>query len=79
MRRSPSTIGPVQLLVVLGFDRQAFQGEIRAELERLRDDDKVRVIDFLAVHKAAGGQVTVLKESQLDSGEMLEFGRSSVL
>jgi len=71
-------MGPVALLVVLGFDRPDFPGEIRAELERRRDDDKVRVIDFLAVHKAAG-QVTVLKKSQLDSGEMLEFGRSSVL
>jgi len=66
-------IGPVQLLV-LGFDRPDFQGEIRAELERLRDDDKVRVIDFLAVRKAADGEVTVLKESQLDATEMLEFG-----
>ena len=46
-------MGPVALLVVLGFDRPDFQGEIRAELEQLRDDDKVRVIDFLAVHKAA--------------------------
>ena len=73
-------MGPVALLVVLGFDRPAFPGAIRAELEQLRDDDdKVRVIDFLAVHKAAGAQVTVLKQSQLDSGEMLEFGRSSVL
>jgi uncharacterized membrane protein len=66
-------IGPVQLLV-LGFDRPDFQGEIRAELERLREDDKVRVIDFLAVYKAPGGEVTVLKESQLDAAEMLEFG-----
>ncbi|HEY0815202.1 MAG TPA: hypothetical protein VGE11_18180 [Pseudonocardia sp.] len=67
------TIGPVQLLV-LGFDRPEFHGEIRAELERLRDDDKVRVIDFLAVQKGANGEVTVLKESQLDTGEMMEFG-----
>ena len=66
-------IGPVQLLV-LGFDRPDFQGEIRAELERLREDDKVRVIDFLAVYKSPGGEVTVLKESQLDAAEMLEFG-----
>jgi hypothetical protein len=29
-------IGPVQLLVV-GFKRPDFQGEIRAELDRLRD------------------------------------------
>jgi uncharacterized membrane protein len=67
------TIGPVQLLV-LGFDRPDFHGEIRAELERLRDADMVRVIDFLAVHKALGGEVTVLKESQLDAEQMVEFG-----
>ena len=30
------TIGPVQLLV-LGFRHPDFQGEIRAELQRLRD------------------------------------------
>jgi hypothetical protein len=29
-------------------------------LKRLRDDDKVRVIDFLAVYKAPGGDVTVV-------------------
>ncbi len=71
------TIGPVQLLV-LGFDRPDFHGEIRAELERLRDDDKVRVVDFLAVYKAPGGEVTVLKESRLDAAEMLEFGATWV-
>ena len=37
-------IGPVQLLVV-GFKHPDFQGEIRAELDRLRDNDLVRVID----------------------------------
>ncbi|GAA4697186.1 DUF1269 domain-containing protein [Pseudonocardia yuanmonensis] len=67
------TIGPVQMLV-LGFDHPNFQGRIRAELERLRDDDMVRVIDFLAVQKAVGGEVTVLKETQLDEAERAEFG-----
>jgi uncharacterized membrane protein len=67
------TIGPVQLLV-LGFERPDFHGEIRAELERLRDDDMVRVIDFLGVYKAVGGEVTVLKESQLAPEEAVEFG-----
>jgi hypothetical protein len=67
------TIGPVQLLV-LGFNHPDFQGEIRAELQRLRDADTVRVIDFLAVYKAVGGDVAVLKESQLDAEEMVEFG-----
>jgi len=67
------TIGPVQLLVI-GFARPDFEGEILAELERLRAADTVRVIDALAVYKAVGGTVRVLKESQLSSEEMAEFG-----
>jgi uncharacterized membrane protein len=67
------TIGPVQLLV-LGFARPDFQGEVLAELQRLRDDDMVRVIDALAVYKAVGGQVSALKETQLSGEEMAEFG-----
>jgi uncharacterized membrane protein len=66
-------IGPVQLLV-LGFDHPNFQGKILAELQRLRDDDMVRVIDALAVYKAVGGEVTALKETQLSGEEMAEFG-----
>jgi hypothetical protein len=68
------TGGPVQLLV-LGFGEPDCQGEIRAELERLRPGrDMVRVINFLAVYTAVGGEVAVLKESQLDAEEMVEFG-----
>jgi uncharacterized membrane protein len=67
------TIGPVQLLV-LGFDKPDFHGEIRAELNRLRDDDMVRVIDALAVHKSADGSVETLHGSQLSSDEQAEFG-----
>ena len=48
-------IGPVQLLV-LGFKEPNFQGEIRAELDRLRDNDLVRVLDALAVRKTADGR-----------------------
>ena len=40
-------IGPVQL-IVLGFDHPNFNGEVIAELERLRQSDTVRVIDALA-------------------------------
>jgi hypothetical protein len=49
------TIGPVQLLV-LGFGQADFQGEIRVELERLRDADVVRVIDFLAVQRMSAAR-----------------------
>jgi hypothetical protein len=37
-------IGPVELLV-LGFDKPDFHGEIIEELEQLRETDTVRVID----------------------------------
>jgi uncharacterized membrane protein len=66
-------IGPVQLLV-LGFKQPDFQGEIREELDRLRDNDLVRVIDALGVRKDAGGQVDVLHESQLSGDEQQAFG-----
>jgi uncharacterized membrane protein len=66
-------IGPVQLLV-LGFQHPNFQGEIREELHRLRDNDLVRVIDALAVRKDADGGVQVLHESQLSDEEQAAFG-----
>jgi uncharacterized membrane protein len=66
-------IGPVQLLVV-GFSHPQFQGGIRAELDRLRDNDLVRVIDVLAVRKDADGQAEVLHESQLSPDEQQAFG-----
>jgi uncharacterized membrane protein len=67
------TIGPVQLLV-LGFDHPRFEGEILAELQRLRNNDVVRVVDALAVYKDAKGEVTGLKGSQLSGEETAEFG-----
>jgi hypothetical protein len=67
------TIGPVQLLV-LGFDKPDFRGEIIDELERLRESDTVRVIDALVVFKDAEGEVAVLKGSQLSKDEAEEFG-----
>jgi uncharacterized membrane protein len=66
-------IGPVQLLVV-GFNHPDFQGEIRQELQRLRDNDLVRVIDALAVRKDADGEVATLHESQLSADEQQAFG-----
>jgi uncharacterized membrane protein len=66
-------IGPVQLLV-LGFEKPDFQGEILAELDRLKESDVVRVIDGLAVHKDAEGEVTVLERSDLSKEEAAEFG-----
>jgi uncharacterized membrane protein len=66
-------IGPVQLLVV-GFKHPDFQGEIREELDRLRDNDLVRVIDALAVRKDADGNAEALHASQLSGDEQAAFG-----
>jgi uncharacterized membrane protein len=66
-------IGPVQLLV-LGFSHPDFQGGIRGELDRLRDNDLVRVIDALAVQKDADGNVTTLHDSQLTGDQQAAFG-----
>jgi uncharacterized membrane protein len=66
-------IGPVQLLV-LGFNHPNFHGEIIEELERLRDSDTVRVIDALAVHKDADGEMEVAHLSNLTLDEAIEVG-----
>ena len=66
-------IGPVQL-IVLGFNHPEFHGEIIAELERLRESDTVRVIDALAVHKDADGEIEVQHLSNLSKGEAIELG-----
>ena len=66
-------IGPVQL-IVLGFAHPEFHGEIKAELERLRDSDTVRVIDALAVHKDADGEIEVEHLSNLSQEEAIELG-----
>ena len=66
-------IGPVQL-IVLGFNHPEFHGEIIQELERLRESDTVRVIDALAVHKDADGEIEVAHLSNLTKDEAIELG-----
>ena len=67
------SIGPVQL-ITLGFSHPDFHGEIRAELERLRQSDTVRVIDALAVYKDAAGGIEVEHLSNLSTEEAVELG-----
>ena len=61
--------GPVQILVV-GFDHPEFKGKIRAELERLRDNDVVRLIDLLVVRKDDDGNIERLQQSDLSQEEL---------
>jgi uncharacterized membrane protein len=67
------TIGPVQLLL-LGFPRPEFRGEVIAELERLRASNTVRVIDSLAVYKDKQGEITAEHLSNLTQEEATELG-----
>lgn len=66
-------VGPVQL-IVLGFRHPRFHGEIKAELERLRESDTIRVIDALAVYKDADGEIEVEHLSNLTKDEAIELG-----
>jgi uncharacterized membrane protein len=66
-------IGPVQL-IVLGFNHPNFHGEVIEELERLRESDTIRVIDALAVHKDADGELEVAHLSNLTDEEAIELG-----
>ena len=66
-------IGPVQL-IVLGFAEPDFHGEVIAELERLRENDTVKVIDALAVYKDADGEIEIEHLSNLTQEEAIEVG-----
>jgi uncharacterized membrane protein len=65
-------IGPVQL-IVLGFNHPKFQGEIVAELERLRESGTVRVIDALIVYKDVDGELEAEHLGNLSSDEVIEL------
>lgn len=67
------TIGPVQL-IVLGFPEPDFHGAIIEELERLRENDTVRVVDALAVHKTIDGDIEIAHLSNLTHDEAVELG-----
>src|ERR1700761_1085174 len=67
------TIGPVQLLVV-GFESAEPHPELRAELDRLRDNPAIRLIDLVHVRKHENGQIEKLQISDLSLDETMELG-----
>jgi uncharacterized membrane protein len=64
-------MGPVQLLVI-GFDDPVFDGSIMAEVERLRENDVVRLIDVIIVRKTADGDLETIESRDPEAAE--EFG-----
>ena len=67
------TVGPVEIFVI-AFKDPEFHGEIRAELERLRDGDIIRLVDLLAVRKTEDGVIESIQQSDLEADEALAFG-----
>lgn len=66
-------LGPVEMMVV-EFDGYRFKGELWPELERLKENDIIRLIDLLVIRKDRSGALAVLTATDLDVKEMLEFG-----
>jgi uncharacterized membrane protein len=67
------TIGPIQICVV-GFRREHFTGEILRELERLSDNDFIRIVDVLGVVKTHEGTIEAIRETDLSPDQAMEFG-----
>ena len=63
---------------MLGFPEPDFHGAIIDELERLRQNDTIRVIDALAVHRKGGGDIEVAHLGNLSDEEAVEFAPRSV-
>ena len=66
-------IGPVQMLV-LGFAEPNFTGKIAGELDRLRQNEFIKIVDALVVNKDENGEITALQVSDLSEDESLEMG-----
>ena len=67
------SVGPIQLLTV-AFDGNHFRGEIMPELERLKREGIVRIIDLLLVRKDSMGAVMVTTETDLGWEEAVSLG-----
>src|SRR3954464_6468649 len=67
------SMGPIQMLS-LAFPGNRFKGEILPELERLKKDGIVRVIDLLLVRKDELGNTMVTTASDLDWEQATSFG-----
>ena len=67
------SVGPIQMLSV-AFEGNHFRGEIMPELERLKLDGMMRIIDLIFVRKDSTGAVMVTRSSDLDWGEAVSLG-----
>jgi uncharacterized membrane protein len=61
-------------MLVLGFAEPNFTGKIAAELDRLRQNEFIKIVDALVVNKDENGEITALQVSDLSEDESLEMG-----
>lgn len=65
--------GPIQIIVV-GFENPDPQGEILAELERLRKLEVIRLVDMVVVAKSEDGDLAQVQATDLTAGQAAELG-----
>jgi uncharacterized membrane protein len=61
-------------MLVVGFEHGKFEGEILAELKRLREQDIIRLVDLLFVNKDDDGEIATVELTDLSREESMEFG-----
>jgi uncharacterized membrane protein len=66
-------VGWIQMLSI-GFDGNQFRGEIMPELDRLKEQGVIRILDMLLVRKDEQGNVATLTASDLDMQEAIGLG-----
>ena len=72
-KQEAAEYGPVQIIVV-GFDNPDPQGEILAELERLRKLEVIRLVDLVVVAKSQDGDLAQVQTSDLTVGQAAQLG-----
>jgi len=66
-------LGPVQIMVV-GFEKPDFQGNVLDELKRLKEQDLIRLVDLVVVQKDESDEVVAVELSDLTPEESAQFG-----
>lgn len=66
-------IGPLQFIAV-EFDKPEFKGELNDELQKLRDENLIRIVDGAVIYKDETGKVATLEESDLSALENAQYG-----
>jgi uncharacterized membrane protein len=66
-------MGPLQLIAV-AFQKPDVKGRIREELQKLRDQKFIRVVDGLVIQKNNAGEIAAIEESDITQDESKQFG-----